>query len=219
MATLLKPDNCEKPAHTAHGEAMQQALIRAAYDLIAEKGFEGLRTRDVADRAGVNIATLHYYFKYKEDLIRGVVRYLREQFRSRHAPPPAPAAAKPLEYVRQEFADISYQIRELSDNYIVMFEIFLRSLRDESIRDINMDLDLEWLACVEAHIAEGVRQGVFRPDLDVTATAAALIAFIKGAIVQSLFSVPAFPAERVYTQVERWLTDYASAEAANPLRT
>ena len=38
----------------------RQALIGAAYQRIANDGFEGLRTRDVAADVGVNIATLHY---------------------------------------------------------------------------------------------------------------------------------------------------------------
>ena len=49
----------------------------AAYKRLAEAGFEGLRTRDVAADAGVNIATLHYYFPSKEALIRGVVAKVR----------------------------------------------------------------------------------------------------------------------------------------------
>ena len=51
----------------------RRALVAAAYQRIASDGFEGLRTRDVAADAGVNIATLHYYFPTKEALIRGVI--------------------------------------------------------------------------------------------------------------------------------------------------
>src|SRR5882672_3117237 len=61
---------------TAHADERRRSLVLAAYELIADKGFEELRTRDVAARAGVNIATLHYYFGSKEDLIEGVVEYL-----------------------------------------------------------------------------------------------------------------------------------------------
>ena len=41
-------DRDGRAPHTAHGEAQRQALARAAYQIIAESGFEGLRTRDVA---------------------------------------------------------------------------------------------------------------------------------------------------------------------------
>ena len=211
MSKTLPPpqttDDCEKSHHTPHGEAQQRALVQAAHDLIAEKGFEGLRTRDVAARAGVNIATLHYYFASKEDLIRGVVLYMREQFKGFHAPPPPSAASKPLDYVRQEFADASYQVQEIIETCIVLFEICLRSLRDPAIKDALDGLDGEWQLSFEAHLSEGIQQGIFRPDLDIRATASALIAFIKGTIFQLLFNPGAFPAERVYAQVERWLTD------------
>jgi AcrR family transcriptional regulator len=38
----------------------RQELVLAAFHQIAERGFEGLRTREVAAEARVNIATLHY---------------------------------------------------------------------------------------------------------------------------------------------------------------
>ena len=63
-------------------EQRRQDLVLAAFELLAEKGFEGLRTRDVAARAGVNIATLHYYFPTKEALIGGVVEHVMTRFRS-----------------------------------------------------------------------------------------------------------------------------------------
>ena len=60
----------------------RQELVRAAFQLIAKNGFEGLRTRDVADLVGVNIATLHYYFPTKESLIRGVLEHAMGRFRT-----------------------------------------------------------------------------------------------------------------------------------------
>src|SRR5438132_13183101 len=67
---------------TAERLDRRTALVQAAYRAIAAEGFEGLRTRDVADEAGVNVATLHYYFPTKEQLIRGVVEYTMGRFRS-----------------------------------------------------------------------------------------------------------------------------------------
>src|SRR5438445_10683039 len=58
----------------------RRALVAAAYRRIASQGFEGLRTRDVAADAGVNIATLHYYFSTKEALIRSVIGQAMQRF-------------------------------------------------------------------------------------------------------------------------------------------
>src|SRR2546421_11925323 len=72
-------------------EDREQALVQAAFNQIAERGFEGLRTREVAAGGGLNIATLHYYFPTKEALIRGVVAHAMDRFRSTLAPPGSPA--------------------------------------------------------------------------------------------------------------------------------
>src|ERR1700716_4084295 len=69
----------------------RQELVQAAFHQIAAHGFEGLRTRDVAGEVGVNIATLHYYFPTKEALIRGVLEYAMERFRSTLEPHGSPS--------------------------------------------------------------------------------------------------------------------------------
>ena len=58
----------ERPPST-HDRPLE--LIRATVSLIGERGLEGLRTRDIAARVGINIATLHYYFATKNDLVAG----------------------------------------------------------------------------------------------------------------------------------------------------
>src|SRR2546427_12347385 len=68
----------------------QEELVAAAYGLVATRGFEGLRTRDVAGVVGLNVATLHYYYPTKEALIRGVVGHAMARFRSTLSPAGSP---------------------------------------------------------------------------------------------------------------------------------
>src|SRR5205823_12861159 len=70
----------------SHKEDREEALVRAAFNQIAERGFEGLRTREVAAEVALNIATLHYYFPTKEALIRGVIAHAMQRFRTTLAP-------------------------------------------------------------------------------------------------------------------------------------
>src|SRR5437870_12049688 len=72
-------------------ERRRQELVQAAFNQIAERGFEGLRTREVAAEVGVNIATLHYYFPTKEALIRAVLDHAMGRFRSTLAPHGSPS--------------------------------------------------------------------------------------------------------------------------------
>jgi len=68
------------PYRAGNRENRRQALVEAALDEIAERGFEGLRTREVAAHVGLNVATLHYYFPTKEALIRGVLDEAMRRF-------------------------------------------------------------------------------------------------------------------------------------------
>src|SRR5438876_7386940 len=93
----------------------QEALVQAAYDLLAERGFEGLRTRDVAKKVGVNIATLHYYYPTKEKLIRGVVGYAMGRFITTLQP-----AASPGEKLPPHFAAVRRLARARPDIFSLL---------------------------------------------------------------------------------------------------
>src|SRR5258708_29305145 len=106
----------------------QEALVRAGYELLAERGFEGLRTRDIAAKVGVNIATLHYHFPTKEKLIRGVVGYAMGRFRTTLAP-----TASPGEQLRAHFAGIRRLAKEEPELFAVMGELAVRGRRGKAI--------------------------------------------------------------------------------------
>ena len=197
--------------HTSRGEAQQRALVDAAYHLIAVGGFERLRTRDVAARAGVNIATLHYYFATKEDLIRAVVERVQHELSTMHSPAFDSNALTPLEELREEFMDMQYQLDETPETYVVLFELAWRARRDPTILTMLREMDEDWRGHISGYLAEGVRQGVFRADLDVPAAAAALTAILKGSIMNILNHPESFPAARVQAEMEGWLTGRATA--------
>ena len=54
----------------------QQKIFRAASEVFEEKGFAAARMQEIADRAGINKALLHYYFRSKDLLFRAVFQVL-----------------------------------------------------------------------------------------------------------------------------------------------
>lgn len=210
-------ESAAKPqALTPHGQAQRAALVDAAYHLIAEGGFEHLRTREVASRAGVNIATLHYYFATKEDLIRAVVERMREEFMTIHAPGLEEAGASPLEELRHEIVDMRYHIEHAPQTYVVLFELSLRALRDSAISAIMREMDRGWREHIENILTEGARQGIFRADLDIPVVAATMVAFFKGASLQLMTRRETFDIDRVLKELEHGLlasaTDFQSRD-------
>jgi AcrR family transcriptional regulator len=191
--------------HTAHGEEQQAALVRVAFDLIAQRGFEGLRTRDVAAGAGVNIATLHYYFRTKEDLIRGVLAAAVKGFRSQEAYEVGTAAPGPLVQLRAFLRSRQRQMLENPELFTVLLELSTRAIRDPGIRAIMAQTDEEWRAHLADLLHAGVEAGVLRSDLDVPAAAAGLIALSKGVHLQMVMRPDAVP-DGLDAETERWLT-------------
>ncbi|WP_067806409.1 TetR/AcrR family transcriptional regulator [Nocardia beijingensis] len=55
-------------------ERSRQALLDAALDEFAAKGFDGARVQEIAERAGVNKQLITYYFGGKEGLYREIQR-------------------------------------------------------------------------------------------------------------------------------------------------
>ncbi len=49
-------------------------VLSGAEALFAQRGFDGVRTRDIAAAAGVNVATLHFHWKDKRTLYEAVCR-------------------------------------------------------------------------------------------------------------------------------------------------
>lgn len=50
----------------------EQRILRAATEVFIEKGQDGARMEEIAQRAGINKALLHYYFRSKKQLFRKV---------------------------------------------------------------------------------------------------------------------------------------------------
>ncbi|MFB9906852.1 TetR/AcrR family transcriptional regulator [Allokutzneria oryzae] len=62
-------------ASTPKGERRRQALVEAASELLVESGFDGIRHRAVAERAGLPLASTTYYFSSIEELVELAVEY------------------------------------------------------------------------------------------------------------------------------------------------
>jgi AcrR family transcriptional regulator len=169
-----------RPKAAPEAEPRREALVLAAYKRLAEAGFEGLRTRDVAAEVGVNIATLHYYFPTKEALIRGVVGHAMARFRTGFAP-----GSRPGEQLAAQFKGIRRLARHEPELFMVMGELALRSSRDAAIAAIFQDTIRAWHDTLVTLVRHAQKEGLADKRLDPDSTASLVIATLNG-----LFMVP-----------------------------
>jgi TetR/AcrR family transcriptional regulator, regulator of cefoperazone and chloramphenicol sensitivity len=163
-----------------HGKR-RSALLQAAFDVVAEVGFEGLRTRAVANRAGVNIATLHYYFPSKQDLIEGLAQLIGAKFVTLHGRPPRPSGFSALDHLRQEFSDGRFYFKHHPEMLLVLQEFALRGKRDPEVQKTVDQMNAHWRDGFEQMVQEGVADGTFRDDIPPSEMISMLMSIFTGA--------------------------------------
>jgi AcrR family transcriptional regulator len=82
-----------RPGTYVRGEETRRRILSTALEMFAEQGYEATSTRLLAERAGVNLPAIPYYFGSKEGLYRAVVAYCLEQSEVFLAPVTAKALA------------------------------------------------------------------------------------------------------------------------------
>ena len=113
----------------------RERILAAALDVFAERGFDGARVRDIADRAGANLGLLTYYFSDKEQLWQAAVG-------SAFAELAADLGAVVADESEDDFADLDRIIRHFV-RFVARRPAFMQLMNDEGKRD---SARMRWLA-------------------------------------------------------------------------
>jgi AcrR family transcriptional regulator len=193
------PSKAEAVAAKPHADR-RRALIAAAYQRIANDGFEGLRTRYVAADVGVNIATLHYYFPTKEALIRSVIGHAMQRFRET-----MPGDGSAVDQLRHHLGALARLVKEDQQLWAVLGELVLRAPRDADLARIFRQTDEFWQRTLCDLLSRCIAQGAIDPGLDADDMAALMIVAIKGVSLPTVAGFRPEVADQVFRQLERLL--------------
>jgi len=75
-----------RPATYQRGEDTRRRILDTAIEVFAAAGYEAASTRVLAERAGVNLPAIHYYFGSKEGLYRAAIEHIVREIDQRMAP-------------------------------------------------------------------------------------------------------------------------------------
>jgi AcrR family transcriptional regulator len=167
---------------------------------LAEAGFEGLRTRDVAAEAGVNIATLHYYFPTKEALIRGVVGHAMDRFRTTFAP-----GSRPGEQLAANLRGVRRLAAQEPELFVVMGELALRSARDPVIAAIFKEMVQAWHSTLRTLVRHAQEEGFVESRLDPDTLASLVIATLNGLFMVPIANTSSGRIDKALRQLESFL--------------
>ncbi|MFI0423492.1 TetR/AcrR family transcriptional regulator [Spongiactinospora sp. 9N601] len=160
-------------------EERRQELIAAASAIIAERGVDELRTREVAAHVGITHASLHYHFPSKTDLIRAVLddvigRQIVQPVINHDGPVTA------AQRLRALLSTLTNADGQEPQHVVVLKELHRYADRDNAARALLEPWLAGWRVFLVDLLATGQREGDFRADLDPAATASVIMLVILG---------------------------------------
>jgi AcrR family transcriptional regulator len=137
-------------------ETTRKKLIEAALVLLRERGYGGLRSNEVSDRAGVSRGAQLHHFPTKYELILATLQYLNEQMlvESRRRAAAAQHSADPIADAIEDAKDFFF-----NDYFFVSLAITMGDARDEDLmrhtvpmsRDARFAVEKMWLETLVTH--------------------------------------------------------------------
>jgi AcrR family transcriptional regulator len=153
-------------------------ILRAAAEVITERGLSGTRVIDIAERAGTSAPAVLYWFETRERLLTEALIADEDGFNEKLD---AELAALPTATSRmRKLIEASTTDGDLS----LWIELWARSLHDEAAAAERQRLDDEWRARIAAVVTDGQSAGEFSAAFDPAEAAVRIAAVIDGFAVQ-----------------------------------
>jgi len=121
----------------------EEQILHAAMQVFVEKGRHGARMQEIADRAGVNKAMLHYYFRSKDNLYATIFRMVLGRY------------ARQFRLSIDTSADVETILRRFIDGFLEMLNRHPR-LPMFIVRELS-----EGGAIVGRVVGEMIEEGIF----------------------------------------------------------
>lgn len=160
---MSKPLRTSRKAPSTAEIERRLALLSAAFQEVAERGFSSVTLEDIAERAGVSKGITLYYFESKEALFRELFQWLIERIHRQMRE----AVDGPGDAVVRMNALIDVIFASPARNrafYAAYMDFASLAIRRESFRKVN---EAFFLGCRDIErplIEEGMAQGVIPPQ-------------------------------------------------------
>lgn len=171
----------------------RQAILDAAWQLVADRGYHSVRVADIARACGTSSGTVHYYFPEKDDVLRAALSHCVDEafIRQGDTLRSIDNAHKRMLALIEMQLPASVRVRQ---EWSIWLQFWNEASLSPDLRAIHNDFYSRWIDAVAKIVKRGQRQGIYR-DLDVNVFALLLTSATDGAAIKILTGVPNFTVE------------------------
>jgi AcrR family transcriptional regulator len=187
--------------------ARRVQMLRAALEVICERGFADTRISDIAERSGISPALVIYYFKTKEALLTEAIRYYEDAWyaEGKLRVQELPTAALRLE----EFVAMSLLPESDLDedtNWQLWLDFWVQAARNPEVAAVRQKSDERWRDVIVSLVLTGQEAGEFE-QIDPQSFAIFLSALLDGLTVQIALDDPVVDPMRAFELSMRYVAD------------
>ncbi|MEA2376525.1 MAG: hypothetical protein QOD13_432 [Thermoleophilaceae bacterium] len=182
-------------------------LLKAAIEMIATRGFADTRVSDIAEAAGVSRASIHYYFKTKNEILILALMWANERqlaHLAEVASEPDDPTARLARFMERL---IPYEGSVQAEEYLLEIDLWSRARLDAQLRPAWVRYSAQYITDISALLADGVGAGVFHPSAKIEDLAERIIGFTDALSIQCVVGAPRMPPERVRTLVLQFIAE------------
>jgi TetR/AcrR family transcriptional repressor of bet genes len=172
-------------------DVRREEIVRAALEVISQRGFQDTRIADIAERARTSAPAVLYHFESKSEILDAVVSLAEDRFYDGVEATLAEEVGPAERLVRfLESAARDDDGEATVAMWRVWLEIWTRALRERHTARTRRVLDRRWRSVLTATIAEGTATGAFSPTVDAATAALTLASLMDGLAVQFALADP-----------------------------
>jgi AcrR family transcriptional regulator len=189
----------EAAPQTEGNEARRRAMLQAAAELIAERGFGETRIADVAKRAGTSSGLVIYYFGTRDRLLVDALRFSEEAYYESAATllGDEPDFRKRLGML-VEWSCGPELPGEVRGSWGLWLDLWATALRHPEVREARVELDSRWRDLLERLVLEGQRSGAVPRDVDARQFALSFTIVLDGLSTQVALEDPEITSDVAY---------------------